>query len=348
MIHKRLYKDGVVSLVVCLFIMIIVSLIALSFAAIMRREQRQAVDHQLNSEAFYAAETGVNDAIEAIANGLTTNITTCDNTAQDKISTSRTLDAAAGVSYSCVFINQSPTELNYEVPDGGLVKVPLHSQSGAIDSIKISWQDPSSTSGTWPTYDGAVGSNFLPTTSWQASWPGMLRLQLIPDAYPIDRATIDTKTVNLFAFPSNATSNFVVGTSPDGSVATGGCDTALPGGRPLFCEIEITNLTSYGYSDYALTLRGIYDESRVIIRAYSGGSPVPLTSGQTVIDSTGLANGIAKRVRVFVPPFNYKYPGFALESGDDICKRFSVTSTGASVDSGYGGVFACDPNTAAP
>ena len=49
-----------------MILMIVVGLIVLGFAQISRRNQRQALDRQLSTQAFYAAETGVNDAANLI------------------------------------------------------------------------------------------------------------------------------------------------------------------------------------------------------------------------------------------------------------------------------------------
>ena len=65
----RKNQDGIVSLIVSITIMIIISLVVISFARLMRTEQEQALDRQLSSQAFYAAETAVNDvACAAVAN----------------------------------------------------------------------------------------------------------------------------------------------------------------------------------------------------------------------------------------------------------------------------------------
>ena len=61
---KRLKQSesGIVSLMMTLVIMLVISLIVIGIAQLSRREQRQALDNQLSTQAFYAAESGVNDA----------------------------------------------------------------------------------------------------------------------------------------------------------------------------------------------------------------------------------------------------------------------------------------------
>ena len=54
------------SIVASIIIMVILSLIAISFARIMRQEQQQALERQLTTQAYYAAETAVNDVRQEI------------------------------------------------------------------------------------------------------------------------------------------------------------------------------------------------------------------------------------------------------------------------------------------
>ena len=71
---SRLHKDqsGVVSIVISIIIMVILSLIAISFARIMRQEQQQAYERQLHTQAYYAAESAVNDVRREINQNLLT------------------------------------------------------------------------------------------------------------------------------------------------------------------------------------------------------------------------------------------------------------------------------------
>ena len=55
-----------VAILVTMNLMIVISLIVLGFAQISRRNQRQSLDRQLSTQAFYAAETAVNDAADLI------------------------------------------------------------------------------------------------------------------------------------------------------------------------------------------------------------------------------------------------------------------------------------------
>ena len=60
------------SIVISIIIMVILSLIAISFARIMRQEQQQAYERQLHTQAYYAAESAVNDVRREINQRLLT------------------------------------------------------------------------------------------------------------------------------------------------------------------------------------------------------------------------------------------------------------------------------------
>ena len=64
---QRQAKDerGMVAIMIAMFLMIILSLITLGFLRLMQREQRQALDNSLSTQAYYAAESGINDAVKA-------------------------------------------------------------------------------------------------------------------------------------------------------------------------------------------------------------------------------------------------------------------------------------------
>ena len=64
----RTDQKGIASLVIVILIMFLLTLIVLAMTRNTNQQQRQALDRQLNSQAFYAAESGVNDAFHYLAN----------------------------------------------------------------------------------------------------------------------------------------------------------------------------------------------------------------------------------------------------------------------------------------
>ncbi|MBP7807565.1 pilus assembly PilX N-terminal domain-containing protein, partial [Candidatus Saccharibacteria bacterium] len=101
-------QAGLVSIVVTMVFLSVITLITVSFAFLMRREQRQVLDRQLSTQAFYAAESGVNDAVAALKAGtITGDIDTCGSPPYDE-------NLSSVISYSCMLIDQSPDSLEFD------------------------------------------------------------------------------------------------------------------------------------------------------------------------------------------------------------------------------------------
>ena len=116
----RASEVGMISIMTTMVLMIIISLIALGFAQISRRNQRESLDRQLSTQAFYAAESGVNDARDLIANAVNAGTTVPDKDACDDngagafyATLNPVIDAAKNVEYSCLLVDTAPTELRY-------------------------------------------------------------------------------------------------------------------------------------------------------------------------------------------------------------------------------------------
>ena len=107
-------ETGLVAIVVSMLIMIIMSLTVFGFTKIMQREQRQAVDKQLSTQAFYAAESGINDAVAkihdpaVIAAGGLQDKKKCDTSSNVVTNPSGlvgAIDATNNVGYTCLLID---------------------------------------------------------------------------------------------------------------------------------------------------------------------------------------------------------------------------------------------------
>src|SRR5487761_1358632 len=93
-------QAGIASITVTMIMMIVISLIVLSFAQIARREQRQSIDRQLSVQAYYAAESGANIARTAIlASPSPIMKNTCGPNAQFP---NNVIDAQTNVSITCL------------------------------------------------------------------------------------------------------------------------------------------------------------------------------------------------------------------------------------------------------
>lgn len=320
-------QQGLVSFVVTIIIMLILSLIVMGFARLSRREQRQALDRQLSTQAFYAAEAGINDAIDALKKNVLSS--TVEKNDCDAIpGYNNILNATGPISYSCVLVDPTPPEYEFDAvdqSDSEVVKV--QSVTGeAIDKINFYWQDK----------DGKTGLACPDiTTGLPATWPagcdtGVLRVDLLPygtSANP-SRTQLVGFQMTAYLYPSTAAPGILAYGSAfgvnSGAMARGGCST---GNTPRYCQLTVSGLSA---DRYYIRMKSIYGTSAVTITSQnSSGNVLEMVGYQARIDATGKANDVLRRVRVSVPinAITGPFPEFAAQSQDSLCKRFTVSNT---------------------
>lgn len=351
-------QSGLVAFVVVLAIMLILTLIVLSFGRLVRREQRQALDRQLNTQAFYAAESGVNDALNALDSGtLGAYNDNCDGPGSfmDEAGLNQNVDNS--IAYSCLLVDDSPPQLEYEpVSTQGSTVVPLRPATGVITRLEISWDDADG--GT--TLSGCPAVGQFPQNWSNSCNIGMLRLELVQFNGGQDRLELIRDRGIVFLSPS--TTGFTASRSLGGATGINADNQGMPattpiradcrglGPGPRRCSFVITGLTmSQGY----LRMLSLYRPVGVTIRAFNGagsGSQVDLEGAQAEIDVTGRANDILRRIKVTaaIPDSNgIPLPDYALQTTRTQCKRFSLSPTAASPVwfAGDPSMPACTPTT---
>lgn len=346
--RPRLYRSesGMVAIMVTMIMMIVISLIVLGFAQIIRRNQRQALDHQLSTQAFYAAESGINDARKriqtAVQNGETVVAKpTCGNSGgtvntfyySGAEALQPDLDTAAGVKYVCLLVDPTPEELSYDTIGMNSTIVPLISNSGAnLDTVTLEWQAKDTATPTvgCPTSTTDV---FSRTTSWNCGY-GVLRFDLVPtNSGSMDANSLADNTMTSFAVPFRTGGEtgaipFQAGTSNNRNLFGASCNDTR-------CTATI-NVSSRNSNNFHMRVSSVYKSVSLTVRGtIAGGGAAELTGAQASIDATGKAQDITRRIKVTVPLRNSStnaLPDYALQSSDSICKRFAVMDNYFSVD----------------
>lgn len=338
-ITKHQKQSGMVSILVTMILMIVISLIVIGFARLVRREQRQSLDTQLSTQAFYAAETGINDAINAIqTQGYQNEKTNCGPDAAGPLSVTNAnnvLDDA--VEYTCLLVDPSPSSLEYNsIEIDKATVIPVQAQSGTIDKLILSWQDKTGDSGLNCTNSLGV---FPPVASWPADCnAGTLRIDLVPTGGSVSRSSLLNNVLTAFLQPVQSGSGTLAYNLPANNGATIGANCSA-NATPKICRVTITGLSG---SSYYLRVRSIYKSSALNVSAQNAANAtVELIGAQAIIDATGKANDVLRRVVVRIPTSELSsgdVPDFAILSSDTICKRMSVAPGLAPVIS--------DPNPA--
>lgn len=314
---------------VATMLIIISALLVLGLAQIARREARESTDTLLSTQAFYAAETGVNDARAKLATMDPTAITpknSCPSTVAP-YDFNTVLDSNHNVAYTCLLIDPAPPTLTAALgTDAQVLPIQLSgSPVPAVGTINVDWSVPdgasASTSGCPNSGQVSASSNlvFSPPSSWSCHY-GVLRLDIAQTgASDYSRSDLINNTMTLFVVPSSDGSGSVAfnPTTKAGVVAASGCSTK--------CQVSITGLTS---TRYYVRATEIYKTGGNLNVSAAGAHFV---GAQAVVDVTGKAQDVLRRIRVALDISgtnpNSAATG-AIISGDSVCKRFQVTADG--------------------
>jgi hypothetical protein len=335
--NHKLSNDqrGMVSIMVTLVMMIVVSLLVLNFARIARREQREALDRQLNTQAFYAAEAGINDAARAISNGYGDK-TVCGTITGDPYFGAGTNQVGTDprITYSCLLIDRAPANLEYTNIDHESKVIPLNSYTSggaptALASLRLTWKDKNGAAANL----GCTSPQLPPASAWGCS-VGILRADLIsvPSGVTLNRNTLNSSMYSVFLYPTNGggTGAVTLGTN----TSQGAIGNAICTGNPLTCTYTITGTNSgfpIPYSNSAnfyLRVRTIYRAVSLNVEGFdSSGNQVDFKGAQVTVDATGKANDILRRIQVRLPSGGISaqnLPEYVLQTRDSICKRYIV------------------------
>ncbi|HUC89837.1 MAG TPA: PilX N-terminal domain-containing pilus assembly protein [Patescibacteria group bacterium] len=336
-IGKSRKQEGMVSILVTIILLIVISLIVLGFAQIARRNQRQAVDRQLSTQAFYAAETGVNDARALIKAAISSGTavpakTDCTNgsgaTAAFYSSLNPTLSAANNVSYTCLMVDTAPVSLRYDDIGSPSTVLPVQSDNGVnLDKIQLTWQTKDGTSTPVTGCPNSASGVFSSTSVWTASGCGygILRFDLVPTGGTLTMGGLQDNTMTSFLVPVTSGGSSSVAypaASPASRNANNRVATTCTNSG---CTMTITGLTA---SQYYMRLTSIYKDVKLQISATdSSNNQLKLQGAQAMIDSTGKAQDILRRIQVRVAltaSGGNQLADYAMETTDSVCKRFAT------------------------
>ena len=323
---------------VTMLLMIVISLIVLGFAQISRSEQRQSLDRQLSTQAFFAAESGVNDARQIVmgelasGQGVPEKDQCSPTTEYPTTKANPTIDAANNVTYPCLLVTTHLKTLIANVPlaDGisPSVKLPLEPATSSINTLHINWA-PSSTPSTTdfnkcstsiPSGPTASSGYFVPTSSWKCPI-GVMRLEIVATDSLSGSALANSQKV-MFLYPVRSSAGAVNQSyaASNGAVIRANCANVTSG-----CNVNLTGLN--GGSKYMVKISAVYASGKVTMTATNGaGNSLEFANAQVQIDATGRAQDVLRRIQVRLPlQDSSATPDYAVESGTPICKRFQYS-----------------------
>lgn len=293
--------------------------------------------------------------------------TACDALVQAGIVTSTdgetiiqqsTTDNQLDQAYTCVKIGVNTSDYKGNVDINQSDIIPLKGVS-AFDSIEVSWfsrEDVSTETDDieFPT-TGADISLPREGTEWPDNNPSLLRTQLIQtgegfklsdfdDSQPDNRSNANT----LFLYPSATgltTKDFALDARRSPSIAPQkvqcnesfldgeyACQATIMLPRPI--DGNVTNRNAY------LRLTSLYNSAHYTVKLKNGNQDVQFSGVQPLVDSTGRANDLFRRVEARVELIgDFTYPEAAIDMEGNLCKNFVITNE----ESGYKGSSTCTP-----
>ncbi len=356
---------------------LILALITLGMTRIAGRETRQALDRQLSAQAYYSAETGINDARNAInkdPTNIPTNIHCDDATADPNFYKDNHILNAGYAEYTCLLINAqtgdvlkditvdgSPTvfTVKYAKPIQTLVfnwkSSPLNKQASSAapsNPFRTDFKNPVDTLGNWSTQN----NNYTNTPLLKVSiYPVSGNAGNNMPSGPPGANTLQSRARTFFLYPT-ASSVGGGGTADwalanNGSQLNGKCFNTSP--PPTYntysCSVSIKTvgvdgLTPPDIDSYVIRVSTLYSSASLDLEGLTGSNVTDTTGTQAVIDSTGKGADVYKRLKVSIPLGTNAnrdvlvYPDAAIRTSDSICKRFRVPLDGSTVGGPEAGV----------
>jgi Tfp pilus assembly protein PilX len=312
---------GMVSILVTMIMMFVMTLIVLGFAENTRRNQRESLDSQLGMQAYYAAETGVNDIASGLAAGAgDINHTDCSTFTYGGKPLPRAL--STDVANTCLMVDTTPTSMEVDSIAASAESVVWdvkNADGDTFNTLKFSWQKDTSSGGacnsnvgTYPTYP-----------NWSCDW-ALLRVDVLrADVGSTDAAVLASRTATLYLQPHQSSSQPVTLNGFGGPVTAyrGSCVVGSS------CSVTVTLGGGAQTNEYYVRMSALYaDAKKVTLTCTDIAGTCKFKDGQAVVDSTGRAQDQLKRIRVRIPltespttnPIN------AVQSAGSTCKDILI------------------------
>lgn len=369
----ELGQGGFASIVVALVMILVLALLTVGFAQLARREQQNALFNQLSNQAYYAAESGINDVIKGIKNGTIHSDDRPGNPKTPNINTKKCLGAPltdgpadnpgnviskdTDVSYTCAIVDLNPPFLPWSgVDDRSSRNIMFTTTSGILNEMTVSWG--SADGHDTPRPSG--GKSLTPQGGWGNS-PAVVQINITPlgnNTGVVNRAAVMNNTFTAYLYPSTDAGaiTYVANSGlPDDPIVAGNCQMAagkLTGTYP--CRVTISGLKNHpgavASELYLVHFVVYYDSTNLVIHTLKdeNNNTVGTKDGLAIIDVTGKAKNVLKRLQVSYPlRATAAKPTDAIES-QSACKQFDTDPIqGTQYKKGYLGIGseACDFNS---
>lgn len=271
---------------------------------------------------------------------------------------SSTGDADLDQAYTCVTAQLLTDDYIGDSPANTSTLVPLKVEQGrTFDTVTVEWFSREDLGGS--TSEGRVDLRntiespmpLLASGSWPGTRPSVMRAQLMQVGGSFTLSDFDqpangeSNANTLFMYPTSSSAagsstellgrdgrragDAVAPASPNNAPLPVRCQNVTDGGYSCQMSLQLPNPVGGGDRQAFLRLTPLYNGAHFRVTLSNGMSSERFDSVQPIVDSTGRANDIFRRVasRVNLIDTSFPYPEGALDLTGNLCKSFSVTDT---------------------
>ena len=333
-------ESGMVSILVTIIMMIVISLIILGISQVTRSNQREQLNSQLSTQAYYAAESGLNQAVKYFQTNPTAAVDTvsANNCTQfitgnlgGAMGTYNMLDSSTGTSYTCLMVDSTPPSLQKAplTQDANTVWHVRDASGANFSRLEFKWKPNSGTQFTGAN-NTCNATGFPAYKNWKCAF-GVLRLDLVNVSGTVATSNLNglqsaSVTRALYLVPTFTVSGVTTQalTGNPGQVVNVKCTT----GASSLCDIKLTFGGAWpAGSDYFVRMSVIYqDTDSLTLVGTDAAGVAQFAGGQAVIDVTGKAQDELRRVQARIPLTEAAspIPNFGLQTTDNLCKQLAV------------------------
>ncbi len=338
--------EGIVSIIVTMVMIIVITLVVISFSVLANNEDQRAAFRQLSLEAYYAANSGLNNTVSIVETDIKAsqpivNQHRCSTTVYNQYDTLSS--SSQDVVYTCVNVDNTPTYAQQSIAQGSYWAFPVEinpNATAAFQSIDFTWTG-SATLGSASWSCPSTGY-FYPYSQWNGSCPpSAIQIDLIDGSNDTSLAYDQKHYYTIFVTPNQSANQIhnINTTSPGVYGLSVPCQSngSLPN-LTYSCELK---LKVHPSGLYYVRVMPIYGNINLNVSAIAGGQPQPLYNIQANIDVTGKAQGVLKRLDATIPLNNLGGVPFALQSNQSICKQIYGVPAGSSYTPYYQAETGC-------
>ena len=363
--YKKLNEKGMASIVVVFVIVVLLSLIGVSFTKIMDRALQSTSADQIGTAADYAAQSAINNTIaylkvtpDAVANTGCKTLLDIGGPLHDVTQ----LSGNSTTQYTCILTDPNPTDLVYQSLDAYKPQVvPLtttNTGTHPVSSVMFSWQGAN----RGLAYSYPAGSSIFDENAWATNnYPPLLRVSFYPIGTAGALGTVESGSKSFFFYPHRGSNvQSVSYSAADGlypiDCIKGGSISTFIGSPDYDCNVVVNIPSPAAY--YIVKITPYFGQASVKIKANNdNGQASKFYFVQAIIDATAKSGAAVKRLQARVDLNNYTNPSgpndlpdFALRTANTICKRLIIGAGTVNTDATSRSKSASCPNlvTASP